>query len=93
MPSHRRNVIVSLLFVVFGGPGIVLVYLPLLITHFRIPAGEPLWRVLVAAVLVAAGLTPAMESVRRFIYVGKGTLMPIAPSGTPCDERLLSLCA
>lgn len=79
MPSHRRNVIVSLLFVVFGGPGIVLVYLPLLITHFRIPAGEPLWRVLVAAVLVAAGLTPAMESVGRFIKVGKGTLMPTAP--------------
>lgn len=79
MPTYRRNVAVSLLFVVFGGPGIVLVYLPLWITRFRIPADEPLWQTLIAAVLIFAGLTPALESVRRFIYVGRGTLVPVAP--------------
>jgi protein-S-isoprenylcysteine O-methyltransferase Ste14 len=79
MASLRRNTFVSILFVVLGGPGIVLVYLPLWITHFRIPNGEPLWQMLIAAVLIFAGLAPALESVRRFIYVGKGTLMPVAP--------------
>ena len=29
--------------------------------------------------LILAGLTPGLESVRRFIYVGRGTLMPVAP--------------
>lgn len=79
MNTHRRNIIVSILFTVFGGPGIVLIYLPLWITHFRVPAGEPLWHKLIAAALVLAGLTPAFESVLRFIYVGRGTLIPVAP--------------
>jgi hypothetical protein len=39
MATGRRNVVVSILFVVFGGPGIVLIYLPLWITRFCIPAG------------------------------------------------------
>ena len=79
MSTQRHDLIVSILFVVFGGPGIVLVYLPLWITHFRIPNGEPLWQMLIAAVLIFAGLAPALESVRRFIYVGRGTLIPVAP--------------
>lgn len=76
MASQRRNVIVSILFTVFGGPGILLVYLPLWFTHFRMPAGEPLWQKLLAGALVVAGLTPLFESILRFIYVGRGTLMP-----------------
>ncbi len=76
MASQRRNVIVSILFTVFGGPGILLVYLPLRITHFRIPAGETLWEKLLAGAMIVAGLTPLFESMLRFIYVGKGTLMP-----------------
>jgi protein-S-isoprenylcysteine O-methyltransferase Ste14 len=79
MPTQRRNIVVSILFIVFGGPGIVLLYLPLWITRFRIPAGEPLWQTLIATALIFAGLTPALESVRRFIYVGRGTLVPTAP--------------
>ncbi|HEV2487667.1 MAG TPA: isoprenylcysteine carboxylmethyltransferase family protein [Terracidiphilus sp.] len=79
MASQRRNLIFSVLFVVFGGPGIVLIYLPLWITRFRIPADEPMWQILIAAMLILAGLTPGLESVRRFIYVGRGTLVPIAP--------------
>jgi protein-S-isoprenylcysteine O-methyltransferase Ste14 len=93
MASQRRNVIVSILFVVFGGPGILLVYLPLWMTHFHIPAGEPLWQIAIAAALILAGLTPGVESVRRFINVGRGTLVPVAPpehlvvSGFYCRVR------
>ncbi len=76
MASHRRNVIVSILFTVFGGPGIPLVYLPLRITHFRIPAGEPAWERFLAGALIVAGIAPLLESILRFIYVGRGTLVP-----------------
>src|SRR5208282_3373699 len=58
MASLRRNVIVSVLFTVFGGPGIVLVYLPLWLTRFRVPAGEPWWQMVLAGVLIAAGVAP-----------------------------------
>ncbi len=76
MASQRRNVIVSILFVVFGGPGFLLLYLPLWITRFRVPAGEPLGQVFVSGVLIVAGLTPLLESILRFIFVGRGTLVP-----------------
>jgi len=79
MPTQRRNIVVSILFVIFGGPGIVLLYLPLWITRFHIPAGEPMWQRLVAGALIVVGLTPALESVSRFIFVGRGTLIPVAP--------------
>ncbi len=84
MASHRRNVIVSILFTVFGGPGILFVYLPMRITHFHIPAGEPLVLRIVAVVLILAGLVPLLESIRRFIFTGRGTLVPVAP-----PERLV----
>jgi len=80
MASRRRSIIVSVLFVVFGGPGILLLYLPLWITGFRIPAGEPNWQIRIAALLIVAGLIPVLESVTRFIYVGRGTLVPGAPT-------------
>ena len=79
MASNRRNLTISILFVLFGGPGIMLIYLPLWITHFRIPAAEPLWQKLCAALLILVGILPALESVSRFIYVGRGTLVPVAP--------------
>jgi protein-S-isoprenylcysteine O-methyltransferase Ste14 len=80
MASVRRSVIVSVLFVAFGGPGFVLVYIPFWIARFRIPAGEPLWRVLVAAALIVAGTVPAFESMKRFVVVGRGTLVPAVPT-------------
>jgi protein-S-isoprenylcysteine O-methyltransferase Ste14 len=80
MASLRRSIIVSILFAVFGGPGLTLVYLPFWITRFRIPAGEPWWKMGVAAALVLAGIAPLIESIRRFIYVGRGTLMPTVPT-------------
>jgi protein-S-isoprenylcysteine O-methyltransferase Ste14 len=80
MASLRRNVIVSILFTVFGGPGIVLVYLPFWITRFRVPAGEPWGQIALAGVLIAAGVAPLFESTRRFIYAGQGTLVPTTPT-------------
>jgi protein-S-isoprenylcysteine O-methyltransferase Ste14 len=83
--SLRRSVIVSILFTLFGGPGIVLVYLPLQITRFRVPVGEPVWQEIAAAVLILLGLTPLFESIVRFVRVGRGTLMPLVPT-----ERLVA---
>lgn len=78
MASKGRNVIVSILFMLCGGPGIVLLYLPLWITRFRIPASEPIWQMFIGGALIIAGIIPALESMRRFIYVGRGTLVPVA---------------
>jgi protein-S-isoprenylcysteine O-methyltransferase Ste14 len=80
MATIRRSVVVSILFVVFGGPGILLVYLPLWITRFRVPEGEPAWQVLLASVLMLLGLAPLFESIVRFIHVGGGTLVPTTPT-------------
>ena len=80
MASSRRNVIVTILFGVFGGPGFVLIYIPFWVTHFRIPAGEPIWQMIFAGALIALGVMPGIESARRFIYVGRGTLMPTVPT-------------
>lgn len=80
MASLRRNVIVSVLFTVFGGPGMVLVYLPFWFTRFRVPAGEPWWQIAFVGALIAAGVALLAESARRFIYAGRGTLVPTAPT-------------
>jgi protein-S-isoprenylcysteine O-methyltransferase Ste14 len=82
--TTRRSVIVSILFTVFGGPGIVLVYLPYWITRFRIPAAEPPLETLLAAGLIFLGLLPLLDSIRRFVTDGRGTLMPNVPT-----ERLV----
>lgn len=84
MASLRRSLAVSLLFTVFGGPGIVLVYLPYAITRFRIPPDEPVWELAASAVIIAAGVAPLLESIARFVFVGRGTLMPTVPT-----ERLV----
>lgn len=84
MASLRRSILVSVLFTVFGGPGIVLVYLPFWITRFRIPAGEPLPLKLLASALIFLGLVPLLDSIRRFVSSGRGTLMPQVPT-----ERLV----
>jgi protein-S-isoprenylcysteine O-methyltransferase Ste14 len=80
MASLRRNIIVSILFTIFGGPGIVLLYLPFWLTRFRVSAGEPWWQIALAGVLIAAGVAPLVESARRFIYAGRGTLVPTTPT-------------
>jgi protein-S-isoprenylcysteine O-methyltransferase Ste14 len=80
MASVRRRVIVSVLFVVFGGPAFALVYIPFWITHFRVPAAEPASQIVVAAALIVAGAAPAFESMKRFVVVGRGTLVPAVPT-------------
>jgi protein-S-isoprenylcysteine O-methyltransferase Ste14 len=80
MAGTRRSVVVTLLFIVFGGPGFVLVYIPYWITRFRMPASEPLWQIILAITLIAAGLAPALESMKRFVFVGRGTLVPAVPT-------------
>jgi protein-S-isoprenylcysteine O-methyltransferase Ste14 len=85
LASLRRSLVVSILFTIFGGPGIILVYLPLAITRFRVPASEPIWQRAVAAAVIAAGLIPLLESIARFVRIGRGTLMPNVPT-----ERLVA---
>ena len=84
MSSQQRNAVASVLFTVLGGPGIALVWAPWLITRFYLPASAPLWRFLVGAALVAAGVVPLLESIARFVVVGRGTLIP-----THATERLV----
>ena len=80
-PSQARNFIVTLLFTIFGGPGILGVYLPAAITRWRIPASPMSLRVL-AWLLIVIGLVPLAESIARFMWVGRGTLVPFAPTET-----------
>ncbi len=74
-----RNVTVSALFIVCGGPAIVLVFVPWFLTRFRIPGDEPTGQMLAAIALIAAGLVPLFESIVRFVVVGHGTLVPALP--------------
>ena len=80
MADTRRNILASALFTVFGGPGLLLVLIPWLLTRFHVPASQPLWQTAIAALLIAVGLIPLLESITRFIVVGKGTLVPTAPT-------------
>ena len=80
MASLGRSVAVSVLFTLFGGPGILLVYVPWLLTRFRLPANDLLTLRILGAVLIIAGLVPLLESIGRFIFVGRGTLVPTVPT-------------
>jgi protein-S-isoprenylcysteine O-methyltransferase Ste14 len=77
--SLRKSVAVSVLFTLFGGPGLLLVLVPWWMTRFRWPEDEPLWQVLGCTALMITGLLPLLESIWRFIVVGRGTLMPAVP--------------
>jgi len=80
MASFRRSIVVSILFVVCGGPGFAVAYLPLWITRFRVSAAEPWWQSSLAFVIIAVGLLPLLASAWRFIAVGRGTLVPAVPT-------------
>jgi protein-S-isoprenylcysteine O-methyltransferase Ste14 len=79
--NKPRNLLVTLAFIVFGGPGIVVVYLPAWITRWRVPQ-ETLGWPLLAVALIAVGLLPLGESIARFVKVGQGTLSPSHPTET-----------
>jgi protein-S-isoprenylcysteine O-methyltransferase Ste14 len=80
MRSQGRNALISALFVVLGGPGLVLVYVPFWITRFRVPPREPHAQMALAVALILLGLIPLFESIIRFVRVGRGTLVPTAPT-------------
>ncbi len=84
MASRGSHIAVSLLFTVFGGPGIALVLVPYWLTRFYIPADEPAAQCALAVALIVLGLIPGVESVCRFVVVGRGTLIPVLPT-----ERLV----
>lgn len=84
MMSVRRSVVVSVLFTLFGGPGLVLVYLPWLITRFRVPTRQPVAQTTAAVLFIVMGLIPLFESIVRFVVKGHGTLVPAVPT-----ERLV----
>jgi protein-S-isoprenylcysteine O-methyltransferase Ste14 len=79
--SQRTNILVSLLFTLFGGPGVMLLYLPALITRWRVPS-SPLPLQILAWTLILIGLLPLLESITRFVWAGRGTLAPFAPTET-----------
>ena len=76
MSSLGRNIAISVLFILLGGPAILLVYLPWWLTRFRIPADEPRWQLAIAGALIGVGIAPMLESAARFVRVGKGALVP-----------------
>lgn len=76
--------VVSILFTIFAGPGMVLVVLPWLITRFRVLAEEATWVIGAAWALIVLGMIPLLDSIVRFVRVGRGTLMPNVPT-----ERLV----
>jgi protein-S-isoprenylcysteine O-methyltransferase Ste14 len=80
MRSQKSNALISTLFVLFGGPGILLVYVPFWITRFRVPPREPRAQTTLAFALILLGLIPLFESIVRFVRVGRGTLVPTAPT-------------
>ncbi len=80
MRAQKSNAVISALFVVFGGPGFVLVYVPFWITRFRLPPRGPRAEMELAFALILLGLIPLFESIVRFVRVGRGTLVPTAPT-------------
>ena len=76
MASLRIKVAVSVLFTLFGGPGILLVLIPWRATHFKVPSSEPTWLVASCMAVIVVGLAPLLESIWRFVVVGRGTLVP-----------------
>ncbi|HUH63739.1 MAG TPA: isoprenylcysteine carboxylmethyltransferase family protein [Terracidiphilus sp.] len=84
MASLRSSFVVTVLFAVLGGPGFVLVYIPWWMTHFRIPTGEPGWQWTIAAAMISMGIVPLIGSMFRFVFVGRGTMVPAVPT-----ERLV----
>ncbi|HVJ08307.1 MAG TPA: isoprenylcysteine carboxylmethyltransferase family protein [Acidisarcina sp.] len=80
--SRRESLLrwgISAAFVLFGGPGIVGFYFPFTITRWH-GATQSLWLRSAAIALICLGLLPLLESVIRFVRVGRGTLVPAMPT-------------
>jgi protein-S-isoprenylcysteine O-methyltransferase Ste14 len=81
MASLGRSIVVSALFTLFGGPGMLLVLLPWWMTRLRPVPG---WNAPAGWLLILVGLVPLLESIVRFVVIGRGTLVPTTPT-----ERLV----
>jgi protein-S-isoprenylcysteine O-methyltransferase Ste14 len=81
MATLKRSIVASVLFTLFGGPGILLVLVPWWMTGFHVVRG---WNEVVGWALIVLGLAPLLESTVRFILVGRGALIPTVPT-----ERLV----
>jgi len=80
MATVRTSIVVSVLFTLLGGPALVLALMPWYMTRFRIPAGQSPALIVLSAFLILLGLIPLVESVGRFVIMGRGTLMPAVPT-------------
>ena len=78
----RKNLLVSILFTLFGGPGPIGFYIPAWITRWHIPPDGRAWRIPLGCLLIALGLIPLFESIFRFVREGRGTLSPTHPTET-----------
>ena len=86
MTAGRRSLVgptvVSLTFALFVGPGPLGVLGPWLITRWRVE--DPLLGVTalrgLGVALIALGLPCLVESIVRFVRIGRGTLVPVMPT-------------
>ena len=78
----RKNLLVTLLFTLIGGPGTIGFYIPAWITRWHIPPDGRALRIPLGWLLIALGLIPLFESIIRFLRVGHGTLSPTHPTET-----------
>jgi protein-S-isoprenylcysteine O-methyltransferase Ste14 len=78
----NKNLLITILFTLFGGPGLISFYIPAWITHWHIPPDGRTWRVPLGCLLIALGVIPLFESIIRFLRVGHGTLSPTHPTET-----------
>jgi len=85
-PSEHRHltfpVLVSLAFVLFVGPGPLIVLVPWLVSGWELR--EPLlgwsWLRGLGVALIVVGIPVLAESVARFVWKGRGTLTPAVPT-------------
>jgi protein-S-isoprenylcysteine O-methyltransferase Ste14 len=79
MASRAKSWAVSAAFTLFGGPGILGVLLPFWIGGWRLPRPLTLMQWAGTAIIVL-GAVPLLESIVRFVRVGRGTLAPMVPT-------------
>jgi protein-S-isoprenylcysteine O-methyltransferase Ste14 len=77
MQTSKAAVASAAFFVV--APGTVVGLIPWLITRWEIAASTPMWRLVLGALLVVAGLILPIHAFVQFVKAG-GTPMPIAPT-------------
>ena len=86
MTEGRRTLVgptlVSLAFALFVGPGPIGVLVPWLITRWEIE--DPFLDVsafrVIGVVLIVLGVPCLVESIVRFVRIGRGTLVPVMPT-------------